>query len=594
METVVSTLTTSAVRILAGRPYENGGGESDIAALLAFWKENKFPLLSLNHASGSSWLWNLPEFKADWERHKTLFNSLSAEYVSIRNRWAQAGISCLLIKSGRSAPSFPYTSDNLDVLVREGQEAAARAILREQGYVELRHIEEPKKFLFRKFIGGECVSAIHLHTQVGWEVGFMDEDSLWARARLSADDASVTTPSSEDIILITIAHSFYENKRFRLADIVKIRECWQGSIVDWECMERIARQRGWLDGLRFCILLFAHVEKAIWNDNSVPAAVIDTCLNSLGRYPLVSRYYRRITRRSPVSLPFTLSFFFSKFLYYKKVISDRNTSLGTKVYDVIRTLLNGFKLKLHVHSQPSLLVTFSGPDGSGKTQHARTLLKSMGCCGLRTGYYWSRIETSSLIRFGSGFVKTLTGNKREQKEKRPGGAGRQDWLRNPLRRFLWSYTVAIDMILSYLLHVRLPLLMGKIVVCDRYVFDAAAEIAGSLPPDDSINRWATKLMLSLAPKPDVAYLLDIPEDICAQRKDEDTDPDYLRRQRVVYMELARRYHLRIKNTDGEFSAIADEIVGEVLNPYFENYRTFLSGLFISNPGQLNPRRTGAK
>jgi dTMP kinase len=581
-----------AARILAGCSY--GSEEVNISALLAFLKENKYPLIHLNHNNVSQWFYDLPEFKAARETERNLLSSLKAEYVTVRKQWARAGIPCILIKSGGSTPSFPYTSENLDVLVKEEHEEAARTILREQGYVELRNIEEPKKFLFRKFAGGECVSAIHLHTQVGWEVGFMDEESLWERAGVAPDDEDITVPSPEDVILITAAHSFYENKQFCLADIAKIRSCWQHVTIDWGYVEDIANKRGWLDGLHFCILLCDHVEKALWNDSSIPAAVINTCLNSPGHDPVISRYYRGLTRRSPISLPFSVSFFFSKYLYYKKVLRDRNRKPGHRLPDVLHTLFSGVKLKLNIRSQPSLLVSFSGPDGSGKTQHARTLIKSLKSCGIKTRYYWSRAATSGLFRIFNIYVKATLRHRSEAKEGQTGVARRRQRLRNPLLRFLWCYLAAADMVLSYFFQVRLPILRGKVVVCDRYVFDAAAEMECSLLPDDRLNRLAIKLMLALVPKPDAAYFLDIPEDVCAQRKDEDIDADYLRRQRKVYIELVNRYHLRIKKTDRDFNATADEISGEVLTSYFDNFRTFLNSLFLSNPGQLNPRRRGVK
>ena len=138
------------------------------------------------------------------------------------------------------------------------------------------------------------------------------------------------------------------------------------------------------------------------------------------------------------------------------------------------------------------------------------------------------------------------------------------------------------------------MLLGRVVVCDRYAFDAAAEMECSLLPNDGLNRLAVRLMLALVPKPDVAYFLDIPEDISAQRKAEDTEPGYLRRQRQAYNKLIERYHLHCKRTDQEFSIIADEILSEVATPYYANFKTFLNGLFLSNPSQLNPQQRGAR
>jgi dTMP kinase len=589
MKISVPRLTSASAQIVDGLFSETSEG-LDIPALLAYWEENKYPLLALNHSNGLQQLQDSAEFKAARQQQEELLSSARAEYIIVRDRWAREGISCILIKSAGRFPSFPYTSDNLDVLVKEEHEQAARAILRELGYIELKNIEESHKFLFRKFHSGRCVSAIHLHTWVGWDACFLDDEPIWQNSRIPSDDGAVCAPSPEDVILITIAHGFYENKRFRLGDIAKIRECWREDAVDWAYLEKAASQRGWLDGLLFCLLVCAHIEKLLWGETSIPVHNLNGWETSLKRHPIAYRYYRRITRRTPVSLPYTFSFVFSKFLYYGKVLRDQRHSLREKLTEAVQTLAGGIKLKSGIRPQPAFLVSFSGPDGSGKTEHAQALIRALCISELRIKYYWNRCATFGLTRFFSHWGKVLLGN--GIPGTKPGASGRRERLQNPLLRFLWSYLVAADMVLAYFFKVKLPLLYGKIVVCDRYVFDAAAEMESSLTAKDRLSQLAIKLMLALVPKPDVAYLLDLPEDVCAQRKDEDTNPDYLRQQRRVYMALADRYDLRLKRTDREFGTTADEIVHEVMVPYYKNFGTFLNGIFLSNPSQLNKRNRG--
>jgi thymidylate kinase len=591
MKTRLSVVNATIDQI-AGGHHEENGHKPDVPALLAFWKKNKYPLLALNHGSESPELLGTPEFQAALKEENVIYNSLKTEYSIVRERWARAGIRSLLIKSGGVFPSFPYTSDNLDVLIRKEDEAAAKAILCEEGYIELKNIEEPQKFLFRKFSEGVSVSAIHLHTQVGWIVGFMDEKALWERSQAAPDDAATTVPSPEDVILITIAHSFYENKRFRFADVVKIREWWSRGTIDWEYMEKVAAQRGWLDGLHFCSLLCAHIEEATWGETAVPLAIRESCLAALKRLPLIYRYYQKIIRRSPVSLPLFTSFLFSKYLYYKKILRDRNNSLIERLGEVFQTLLIGVKVRTRIRPQPSFLVSFSGADGSGKTLHAETLVGTLDTCEVNAKYYWNRTATSWLIRLFSGIIKIFKRQTSKTEGQKPGAAGRLERLRNPLLRFFWSYLAATDMVFSYLLRVRLPMLFGNVVVCDRYVFDAAAEMECSLLPKDRLNRLAIKMMLALSPKPDVAYLFDIPGEVCAQRKSDNTDAVYLLQQRKAYLELAVRYNLKIKKTDREFREIADELTREVLPSYYHDYGTFLRSLFLSNPNQLNKYRKG--
>ncbi|UCB42540.1 MAG: nucleotidyltransferase family protein [Dehalococcoidales bacterium] len=597
MTTSISRLTALAAKIVDGLSPETTEG-LDVPALLAFWAQNKYPLLALNHNNSGGRLQGLAEFKVARQNQEAILSSLREEYVVVRDRWAEAGISCILIKSAGNFPSFPYTSDNLDVLVKEDQAGEAAIILKDLGYIELKNIEEPHKYLFRKFLGGRCVSAIHLHTWIGWNVRFLDNEPVWQNARTAPDDNTVWAPSPEDVILITLAHSFYENKQFRLADIVKVRECWRRAEIDWAYIERAASQRGWLDGLHFCLLTCIHIEKSLWGETSISAQTLHGWETSLKHHPMIYRYYKKITRRTPVSLPFAVSFIFSKFLYYGKILRDRRIGLRQKFAEVIKTLIWGIGLKLHIRLQSGFLVSLSGPDGSGKTEHAHTLATALSLCGLRTRYYWSRCGNSWFIRLLSARGRTFLSSKQDTEQETIGAPGRKGRLQNGIVRFLWSYLVSTDMVITYFFHAKLKLLRGRAVICDRYVYDAAAEMESALPTSDKLNRLAVKLMLSLTPRPDVPYLLDLPEEACAQRKDENTDIEYLQQQRRAYTALAGRYNLRLKRTDREFSDTTDEIIREVLTSYYDTHKTItgslLRKLFPVNSHELYPQRERVK
>lgn len=111
--------------------------------------------------------------------------SVRAEYREVKDALDSEGIAGAMIKSVGLAPSFPYRSDNLDVLYRPENVERIRAILCNLGYFELKNVEEPHKYLFRKFHAGRSVSAIHLHAHVGWMVSFLDEEALWQRCQVS-------------------------------------------------------------------------------------------------------------------------------------------------------------------------------------------------------------------------------------------------------------------------------------------------------------------------------------------------------------------------------------------------------------------------
>jgi hypothetical protein len=134
-------------------------------------RRNKFPLLALPEPL-PAWLRGDEDFARALREERAWYETQRGEYLLAREAWLARGIPCLMFKSAGNHPAFPHTSDNIDILFRPADGAAARDTLRQLGYVEVRNVEEPQKHLFRKFRDGRCVSAIHIHEQIAWFVGF--------------------------------------------------------------------------------------------------------------------------------------------------------------------------------------------------------------------------------------------------------------------------------------------------------------------------------------------------------------------------------------------------------------------------------------
>ena len=130
---------------------------------------------------------------------------------------------------------------------------------------------------------------------------------------------------------------------------------------------------------------------------------------------------------------------------------------------------------------------------------------------------------------------------------------------------------------------------GTIMICDRYIADAAAEIESSLVKASWLQRRLIDLMFALTVKPDVSVLLDVPENVSADRRQSDPESDYLTRLHRIYQELAERRGMVKKDNRTGFEDVADSIVRMVAPRYYEVYPTPLNGLFLSNPGQINRR-----
>ena len=72
----------------------------------------------------------------------------------------------------------------------------------------------------------------------------------------------------------------------------------------------------------------------------------------------------------------------------------RGLDLGRKLGDFVATLQWAARLKLRVRSQPPLLVTLSGCDGSGKTAQAERFKQVLDTCELRSKILWARGASS--------------------------------------------------------------------------------------------------------------------------------------------------------------------------------------------------------
>ena len=580
MQGLTSAPSDEASQLLDALVAPFAHGEGAVAGLVERLRRNKYPLLMLDGAAKDHPLLSESEtWRTELAADRTELEAQRREYVAVKRAWFDAGIPCVMFKSAGEYPAFPYTSDNLDILVpRNRLEDARRILVKQLGYVWLHNIDETQKFLFRKFHAGRSVSAIHVHTWVGWDVEF-HEDAIWDGVRQSGDDADVMVPSAEDAVLVNVSHALYENKEIRLYDLEKVRSQWGGGL-HWEYIEGVARRRGWLDGLYFGLLVCAKLERAIYGYNTVPSNVRRGWHEGLKRYPLQWRYWRKV-RKQEFDLPFRISFTMSKALYYKKILRDSHDAIGQRLLNLAHTLAWGVKQKSGIRPQRGMLISISGTDGAGKTAQARALSEALTTSEAYNNVVWSRIGTTPLYRRASRTAQATGASKKSvSTSTETFGA-----LRRALG-FAWATANALDLALTYQWRVRLPLMMGRVVVCDRYTYDAAVEIAERLGPA-ALDGLPVKLLYALSPRPRFAYLLDAPADVAAERSLDPEDAGQLAAQRELYREVAAARGLRIVDASGELAEASDVIVREVLTEFEDNHSTVVNGLLLSNPDQLN-------
>ncbi len=175
------------------------------------------------------------------------------------------------------------------------------------------------------------------------------------------------------------------------------------------------------------------------------------------------------------------------------------------------------------------LVSFSGLDGAGKTTQIETLRAMLGARGLRVRQlaFWDDVVV--LSRYREGFVHKVF--KSERGIGAPGKPVRRrdknvrGWHVNLARHGLYLLDA-----LNLRRVVRRARQDADVVIMDRYIHDELA----NLPLENFLTRGFVRAAARLAPRPEVAYLLDADPEAARARK-----PEY---PLEFLVDARRRYH----------------------------------------------------
>ena len=524
------------------------------------------------------------------------------EFERVRLRFSEARVETMLFKSTGAPPAFHYLSSNLDVLVPSGQAQTARECLQQLGYVELLNVEEPQKYLFRRFPGDGTSFAFHLHEVVGWGVPFLDNAVVWAHARCVTGDPGIVIPGPSEALLVTLAHWFYEDKALSLGNMFLTAHALRSMDCALAEPANHARRRGWEEGFWGALCIFDDAWKRIFEESFLTGDQHAELDRAPARFSEVRARLLPGVRYQENGIPAIILFQPAKVVYYRKVMRDTRRGMMRKLFNVYDTLLWGVRWKLHVRSQPPLLVSVSGIDGSGKSLQVERLREVFETCDIRVRCVWSRGASSpgvgAVLRAGKGVLKagdrsaddvpTQSTIKETPRSEAQRFNERQRRLRNPFVRWVFSMVYAVDLKWTYVIKVRFLLLTGHVVICDRYVYDALVDFALYTGTDAARPPFALNVMRALVPRPRVAALLDVDPVEALRRKPEEGGTAHLEIARTMFLDIAKSHRLSVMPAGAPADAIQAKLARAALDSFYARYGTLINWLLRSNPGQLNP------
>lgn len=191
---------------------------------------------------------------------------------------------------------------------------------------------------------------------------------------------------------------------------------------------------------------------------------------------------------------------------------------------------------------PAFLISFSGLDGSGKSTQIENLRCTLHAAGMTTRElaFWNDVVVG--VKYREGFVHKV------YKSERGIGAPGKPVNRRDKNMRGWYLTLARHFLyLLDTLNLRRVLEREKrsgadVIILDRYIYDELS----NLNLDNPFTRIFVRLIHFLAPKPDVAYLLDADPAGAYERK-----PEYP----LEFMQNCRRAYFQLANLLGTLTII---------------------------------------
>lgn len=208
------------------------------------------------------------------------------------------------------------------------------------------------------------------------------------------------------------------------------------------------------------------------------------------------------------------------------------------------------------------LIVVSGVDCVGKSTQIEMLRAAEELRGAAVQVVWHRPGYSPALDLLRRLVRRVHP---KALPTTADAAARERFFSNSRARRLWATIAVLDTLLRYALALRFYLLLGRVVVCDRYMEDGVLDLRLRFP-ELNVERWLLTRLTRLAiPRPDLHFLLTIPRATMLQRMDSKREPypdpsDVRDRRYAEYTQMARSGEFVVIDASKSIEAVHAEML----------------------------------
>jgi len=207
-------------------------------------------------------------------------------------------------------------------------------------------------------------------------------------------------------------------------------------------------------------------------------------------------------------------------------------------------------------------ICFIGIDGSGKTTLAKKVVEELKSENFL--YVHSLIEARLLKPFLALGRTLLVKNKSREKDYVEfSRLKRERFSKIPLLYFFYKIIVFIDYVPQIFRKIIIPLKKGNRIISDRYVYDTFINMNMNKGCDIQSLSKSINSFFKFFPKPDITFLVDIPEEVAFLRKNDVPDIAYLKEKRPIYIELAKLYDMPVLDGAKPVEVLVTEVMKHI-------------------------------
>jgi thymidylate kinase len=177
----------------------------------------------------------------------------------------------------------------------------------------------------------------------------------------------------------------------------------------------------------------------------------------------------------------------------------------------------------------TLLITFTGIDGSGKSTISKALVEKMKTRNIDARYLWWFEAENSLFR---RFLRISSGTKMKKKAIEKKKLPESSFIKT-----LYQYMILLDYQRQTIFKVWMPSMLGKTIVCDRYIYDIVVSFAMEFGYSRKRAKDMLSFLRSISPVPDIEFYVDIPPEVALSRKKDIISLEHHKELRKWYLEL---------------------------------------------------------